>query len=389
MMASMTTTMEVEVLVVGAGIMGLATAVALGRRRRRVVVIERNVRCGLEVSSRSSEVLHGGLYYEPGSWRARTCVEGAELTMERCRRKGIALNRRGKLVVADGTEQEEALARLLENARECGARDLELWGTARLRQEEPDLPASAAIWSPWTAVVDSDSLVRSYAAEACDVGADIGYRHRVIGLERRGNKWEVAVADRYNAVITVSARVVVNAAGLASDEVAAMAGIDIDAAGYRLRYCKGDYFSLGGTSSKRLSRLIYPLPDPCLQSLGLHLTLDVGGRARLGPDVTYLPDRQVTYDVDEAKLPSFLEAGRRLVPWLEAGDLSPESAGIRPRLFGPGEPARDFVICHENDRGLPGLMNLIGIESPGLTAAPAIARHVVKTLIDDGVLSKY
>lgn len=385
-MAAMSTGLEVDALVVGAGIVGLATAASLGRSVKRAVVIERNERFGVEVSGRSSEVLHGGLYYRPGSWKARTCLEGAALAFERCQRLGIALDRRGKLVVARGADQEEALARLHENAQSCGARDLELWGTGRLRLEEPRLPATAALWSPWTAVVDSEALMRSFAAEARELGVDLAYRHTLVGLELHARGWSAHVRDPDGSLLKVSTRMVVNAAGLGSDEVATMAGIDIDQAGYRLQYCKGDYFALSGRASRGLSRLIYPLPDPYLKYLGVHVTLDVAGRARLGPDATFLPDRRVSYAVDESRLASFLEAGRRILPWLEAEDLSPERAGIRPRLGGPGEPARDFVICHEAGRGLPGLVSLIGIESPGLTAASAIARHVVRLLGDDGVL---
>jgi L-2-hydroxyglutarate oxidase LhgO len=215
---------------------------------------------------------------------------------------------------------------------------------------------------------------------------DFAYRHRLVGLERAGDLWEAQVIDPAGELLRISTSIVVNAAGLGSDEVAAMAGIDVDRAGYRLHPCKGDYFALSGRASKGLSRLIYPLPNPHLQYLGVHLTLDVGGQARLGPDATYLEDRAVSHVVDEAKLGAFLEAGRRILPWLEAADLSPERSGVRPRLHGPGEPAADFVIRHEADRGLPGLVSLIGIESPGLTSAPAIAREVVRLLVRDGVL---
>jgi L-2-hydroxyglutarate oxidase LhgO len=388
---------DAGVLVVGAGVVGLAVAGELARVARPgpVVVIERNATFGLETSSRSSEVVHGGLYYEPGSLKARLCLEGADLIVERCARLGIALVPRGKVVIATSHEQEAALERLRANGEACGARGLERWSGARLRRAEPRVTAAAvaALFSPRTAVVDSHELMRSFAVEARAAGAELAYRHRLVGLERHGDTWIAAVVDPEGATLELRARIVVNAAGLASDVVAAMAGIDVDAAGYRLRKCKGDYFALAPRAGRGLARLLYPLPDLHLEGLGVHLTIDVGGQARLGPDATYLDSSagdldQLPYRVDEAKLGEFLAAGRRILPWLEPGDLSPERSGIRPKLGGPGDPPRDFVVCHEADRGLGGLVDLVGIESPGLTAAPAIAREVVRVLERDGAISR-
>jgi L-2-hydroxyglutarate oxidase LhgO len=387
--------LEVEALVVGAGVVGLAVTEALALRGLQVVAIEQGSTFGLETSSRSSEVVHGCLYYEPGSLKARLCLEGAEAIFERCDRRAIPLAPRGKLVIALGPDQEEPLERLRQNAEACGARGLERWSADRLRREEPlvSTAAVAAIGSPRTAVIDSHELMRSFAVGVRSAGAELAFRHRLAGLELRGDGlWAAAVIDPDGATLEIAARVVVNAAGLGSDAVAAMAGIDVDAAGYRLRPCKGDYFALSGRASLRLSgRLLYPLPDPHLQGLGVHLTVDVGGQARLGPDATYLASRadalgRHPYAVDEGKQAEFLAAGRRILPWLEPGDLAPERSGIRPKLGGPSEPARDFVIRHEADRGLGGLVSLIGIESPGMTAAPAIAREVVRILEKDGVM---
>lgn len=386
MIISMSAELEVEVLVVGAGIVGLTVAAALAERVERVVVVERQERFGLGISSRSSEVVHAGLYYPSDSWKARLCIEGATLVHERCARLEIGLARRGKLVVAGEPDQEELLLALFDNARESGARDLELWGSDRMAHEEPRLPVSAAIWSPWTAVVDSVELMRSYAVEARESGVDFAYRHRLVGLDRRGDRWVADIIDPEGSSLSVVSAVVVNAAGLGSDEVAAMAGIDLSEAGYELQYCKGDYFALSGRAVRGLTRLVYPLPDPDLQILGVHLTLDVTGQGRLGPDATYLDGRVISYLVEESKRSRFLEAGRRIMPWLENDDLSPERAGVRPRLHGLGEGARDFVICHEVERDRPGLVNLIGIESPGLTSAPAIARQVTQLLHDAGLI---
>ena len=386
--------LDAEALIVGAGIVGLSIAVELSSVLRQVVVIERRSSFGLETSSRSSEVIHAGLYYEPGSAKARHCVEGASLTLERCERRGVPIARRGKLVVAMTPEQEERLHALHANAEACGARDLSLWSRRRLTRESPWIEATAAIFSPWTTVVDSHELTRSVAVEAASQGVDLAYRHRLVALEPCGDRWDAEIVDPDGEVLTARTPIVVNAAGLGSDAVAAMAGLDVEALGYRLSPCKGDYFALSGRASRGLDRLIYPLPDPDLRSLGVHLTIDVAGQARLGPDVSYLDprptlgadERELDYRVDEGKLKAFLGAGKRLLPWLDADDLSPERSGIRPKLNGPGEPPRDFVIRHEADLGRPGLLDLIGIESPGLTAAPSIARAVVDILKRDGLL---
>jgi L-2-hydroxyglutarate oxidase LhgO len=380
--------LETAAVVVGAGIVGVSTAALLGRALGRVVVIERRDTFGLEVSSRSSEVVHAGLYYAPGSAKAELCLEGAATIHAIAAERSIPLRRLGKLVAAVEQSEREELERLFVRARHCGARDLELWGRARLAREEPDLPAVAALYSPWTAVVDSFELLRSFFLEAREQGVEFAFRHTLRGLEPGpAGTWIAAVEAPTGETIGVETPIVVNAAGLCSDDVAAMAGIDVAAASYVLHPCKGEYFSLRARACRGLRRLVYPLPEANEQGLGVHLTFDVAGSARLGPDSTYV-DRSAGYEVDATKASAFLAMGRRLLPWLEASDLAPERSGIRPKLAGPGEPARDFVIEHESARGLVGLVNLVGIESPGLTAAPAIARRVHSLLAEAGALPR-
>lgn len=384
---------DVDALIVGAGIVGLATASAIAERLQRVVVVERRKNFGLEISSRSSEVIHAGLYYSPGSFKARMCVEGAALVLERCRRLGIPFAQRGKLVVAQSSEQDGALQELFGNATSCGARDLELWSAERLKREEPSIVGTSAMSSPSTAVVDSHELLRSFAVESDARGVDHAYRHRLVAFDRKGETWITEIVDPDGALLRISTPIVINAAGLGADAVAAMAGIDVNAARYRILPCKGDYFALRAGALRGIERLIYPLPDANLRGLGVHLTIDFAGQARLGPDATYMPtlpltssDHRLSHAVDDGKLQDFLSAGRQFLPRLQAEDLTPDRSGTRPKLSGPGEPTRDFVICHETKRGLGGLVNLIGIESPGLTAAPAIAREVVHTLERDGLV---
>lgn len=383
----MSSHLEARALVIGAGVVGLAVASSLAARWRGVFVIERRGSFGRETSSRSSEVVHAGLYYRPGSAKARLCVEGARLLFEHCQRRRIPLVPRGKLVLAASRAQQEALWALRQNAEANGVEGLELWSEARLWREEPRVMAIEALHSPNTAVIDSHELIRSFAVEAREGGAELAYRHRLIALDRGADgRWQALIEDPAGDRVQLRTELIINAAGLDADLVAAMAGLDLDVAGYRHHHCKGDYFVLAGRASRGLERLLYPLPEPDLRGLGVHLTVDVAGQARLGPDTEWVerPRDEDAYQVDEAKGAVFLAAGRRLLGDLAAGDLAPERSGVRPKLG--GEAFRDFVIAHEHRRGLGGLVNLVGIESPGLTAAPAIAREVVSLLERDGVL---
>jgi L-2-hydroxyglutarate oxidase LhgO len=217
----------------------------------------------------------------------------------------------------------------------------------------------------------------AYLHEARRHGAILQTRAELVGVERVGGEYRLSVRTP-DGIETLTAERVVNAAGLDSDSVAALAGIDVDAAGYRLHWWKGSYFAVSGRKARLLSRLVYPVPTHV--SLGVHAVLGLDGRVRFGPDADYLPERRFDYAVDEAKRPAFAQAVRRLLPAVTDEDLTPDIAGIRAKLQGPGDPARDFVIAEESARGLPGFVNLIGIDSPGLTSSPAIAEEVDRLL---------
>jgi L-2-hydroxyglutarate oxidase LhgO len=257
---------------------------------------------------------------------------------------------------------------------------IELIDAARIRRLEPDVCALAALQSPETGIVDAHALALSFLAEAESHGAVLLLRCRVEGLEPTGRGWRVAARRADGQLESVDCIAVVNAAGLVSDRIAELAGMDVEACGYRLHPCKGDYFSLAPGAPLRLSRLVYPVPAivPTRAGLGIHATLDLGGRMRFGPDAQYVSEP--VYEVDPAKAAHFAEAARRYLPGIEARWLAPDYAGVRARLASPGEGFRDFVIAEESAAGFPGLVNCIGIESPGLTAAPAIAEHMVELL---------
>lgn len=367
---------DAEVLVVGGGVVGLAAAAALARNGRDVLLLERRAGFGQETSSHNSGVIHAGLYYPAGSQKATLCVAGRDALYARCERMRIPHRRTGKLVVATTADEVGALERLRELGRANGAPGLELLGADAVRARESAVRARAALWSPASGIVDPDVLCASFAAEAEERGALLLRRREVIAIESHTGGFRVEVVDPDGARTRIACAAVVNAAGLAADAVARCAGIDPDARGYRIHPCRGDYFALAPAAGLRLATLVYPVPAG--PGLGIHATVDLGGRIRLGPDAEYVA--RIDYVVDAAKAARFAEAAGRYLPGLRADWLSPDQAGVRPKLAGPGEPFRDFVVAEESAAGLPGLVSCIGIESPGLTAAPAIAERIVELL---------
>jgi L-2-hydroxyglutarate oxidase LhgO len=367
---------DFEIVVVGAGVVGLAVAAELAPRHPELLILERHERHGSETSSRNSEVIHAGMYYPTGSLKARLCVEGNRRVYELCARHAIPHRRLGKLIVAVRAEEEPELERLLERGTRNGV-ELRLLSGAEARELEPNVPARSALLSPSTGIVSAHGLMDALLQRALAAGALLQARSELVAVERRGADYRLEVRTPAGVESVTSERVV-NAAGLECDRVAALFGIDVDAAGYRLHYCKGSYFAVTPAKAGLLSRLVYPVPSAV--SLGVHALPDLGGRLRFGPDVEFLPDRRCDYSVDPGKRPAFAEAVRRLVPSLRDEDLLPDMAGVRPKLQAPGEPPRDFVVADESARGLAGLVDLVGIESPGLTAAPALGALVAKLL---------
>lgn len=368
---------EADVAIVGAGVIGLACAAALSRAGRRVLVLERREAIAREVTSRSSQVIHAGLYYTPGSLKAELCTRGRELLYARCAERRIPQRRLGKLVVAAVADEIPALEPLMANARRNGVPDLEVLDAGQVRRLEPDVRVEAALWSPHTGIVDAHALALDLLAEAETLGAQLVCRVEVTGIEPAAAGLRVTLRDSDGAAATLRCAGVVNAAGLDADRVAACAGLDPETLGWRIRPCKGDYFALASGAPLRLGHLVYPLPAG-EGALGIHATLDLGGRIRFGPDAEYVED--VHYRIDAGKADAFARAVQRYLPGVRAEWLSPDQAGVRPRLTAPGEAPRDFVIEEASQAGVPGLVNLVGIESPGLTAAPAIAERVVALL---------
>jgi L-2-hydroxyglutarate oxidase LhgO len=368
---------QVHITIVGAGIIGLAIASQVASEGRDVYVLEKNQRFGQEASSRNSEVIHSGVYYPKDSLKAGTCVEGNALLYELCQRHGIGHRKIGKLIVATDDSEVNELEKLWERGRGNGIKGLRLLTRRELGNLEPNVRGIAAIFSPSTGIIDSWGLMGHFVAKARDNGAHLAYRTEVTGIDRIPGGYKVSVLDP-EGHFSFTTKIVINCAGLHSDEVASMVGIDIARAGYRLHYCRGEYFSVSPGKSNLVSRLIYPVPRARQAGLGIHVNFDLGGRMRLGPDARYV-DR-IDYKVDDSQKGVFYDSVARFLPFIEYDDLEPEMVGIRAKLQAEGEGFRDFVISHECDRGLPQFINLIGIESPGLTSAPAIAKYVARLL---------
>ncbi|MFC1963266.1 NAD(P)/FAD-dependent oxidoreductase [Chloroflexota bacterium] len=364
---------EVDVVVIGAGVVGLAIATKVAQQRESVFVLEKNHTFGLETSSRNSEVIHAGIYYPEDSLKARFCVEGKDLLYDLCERHDIACNRLGKIVLAINEDEVAQLEKICEQGMKHGVDDLTLLSRTELRNLEPNIEGKAGLLSPSTGIIDSHALQKFFYSQIVESGGNFIFNTEVIGIEKAGMKYEVQIKDR-DGISTFITRVIINSAGLESDNVAKLAGIDIAKAGYKLHYCKGEYFSLNSKRGRLVDRLIYPTPEQ--SGLGVHVTLALDGRVRLGPNVRYI--EAIDYRVDDTEKEFFYQSVKKFLPLVELEDLDPEFAGIRPKLQVAGEAFRDFVITHEEKAGLPGLINLIGIESPGLTASPAIARYVGK-----------
>lgn len=369
---------DVAITIVGGGAVGLAIAAELASRHSPVVLLERNPKYGQETSSRNSEVIHAGIYYPKGSLKARLCVEGNALLYELCAKHGIPHQRITKIITATREEELNELEALFAKGRANGA-ELQMKSAEEIHALEPRIVSVGGLFSPNTGIISAHGLMDHFAHVAMSNGCMLQTRSNLIGIERITGGYRLTITEP-DGTSSFTSEAFINCAGLESDNVAALAGIALDGAGYRLHWSKGNYFAAPSSYRGSVTRLVYPVPTQT--SLGVHVVLDLGGRLRFGPDVEYLKERNADYRVDESRRDRFAESARRILPFLKNDDLTPDMCGIRPKLQGPGEPFRDYVIREESDRGLPGFVNLIGIESPGLTAAPAIARMVAAMIAD-------
>ena len=359
---------QIECVVIGAGVVGLAVARALAARGREVIVLEAAEAIGVGTSSRNSEVIHAGIYYPRGSLKATLCVRGREMLYDYCAERGVPHQRCGKLLVATARNQIPQLESIMARGKENGVLDLMRISGEEAQALEPALQCVEAVFSPQTGIVDSHQLMLALLGDAERDGAICAFHSPVEAIEAVNGRFVVKVGG--DSPTTIGAACVINSAGLHANALARkIRGLDARHVP-PLYLARGNYFSISGRAP--FSRLIYPMPNEA--GLGVHLTIDLGGQARFGPDVEWVDS--INYDVDPQRAESFYAAIRAYWPALPDQALQPAYAGIRPKLSGPGEPAADFLIQGPAAHGVRGLVNLFGIESPGLTASLAIAQRV-------------
>jgi L-2-hydroxyglutarate oxidase LhgO len=362
---------RVDAVVVGAGVVGLAVARALALAGRETIILEKEMTIGTGTSSRNSEVIHAGIYYPKGSLKARLCVAGRKALYAYCDAHGVPYRRCGKLIVAIGEEQRGALERVLATARGNGVDDITPISREEAQALEPALACAGALLSPSTGILDSHAYMLALLGDAQAHGAMLAYGSTVTGGRVDENGVIIDVRSD-GAVTTLAPRLLVNCAGLEAQSIAAsIAGLPPETIP-PLRYAKGNYFQLLGRAP--FTRLIYPVPEP--GGLGVHITIDLGGQAKFGPDVEWV--ERLDYTVDAARGARFYAAIRQYWPGLPDEALVPGYAGIRPKIPANGDGAPDFVIQGKDGHGVEGLINLYGIESPGLTSSLAIADLVTR-----------
>lgn len=361
---------QTDIAIIGAGVIGLAVSAALGAAGRDVVLIEQHGSFGRETSSRNSEVIHAGLYYAPGSLKARLCVEGNRRLYAFCARHGIANQRTGKLIVARCSEEEPILEKLRIRGEANGVEGLRYLSSAEAARWDGIARIQRALHVPSTGIVDSHALMKRLAFEAERDGVVISYGTRLLGVSQKSDGYVCHLRDGDGERLDLSARVVVNCAGLEADTVAAMAGLDVDSLGYRLHYLKGEYYRVANRRALPRDILVYPVPLP--HTLGNHTVMDLQGEVKLGPRMVRV-DRQIDYSIDPSRRTAFHDSVKDLFPQVRLEDLEPDMAGLSPTLDGESP---DFIITHEEVHGLPGWIDLIGMNSPGLTSCLAIADHV-------------
>lgn len=364
---------DIDCIVVGAGVVGLAVARALALQGREVLVAEATDAIGTGTSSRNSEVIHAGIYYPAGSLKAQLCVRGKHLLYDYCAARGVPHQRLGKLIVATTDDEARLLDGIAERARANGVDDLRKLSGAQAMELEPALHCTAALLSPSTGIVDSHGLMLAYQGDAENAGAQCVFFTPMLSARvRPEGGFEVEFGG--DEAMSLSCNVLINASGIHAPTLARrIDGLPSDSIPTEY-LCKGSYFTLSGRAP--FTRLIYPVPQHA--GLGVHLTLDMGGQAKFGPDTEWIDQEDYTLDATRADV--FYEAVRTYWPALPDGALAPGYTGIRPKISGPHEAAADFVIAGPAAHGVAGLVNLFGIESPGLTASLAIADETLARL---------
>ncbi|MCX5682018.1 MAG: NAD(P)/FAD-dependent oxidoreductase [Candidatus Omnitrophica bacterium] len=363
---------KTNITIIGAGVCGLATAFQLSAKHKDILVIEQHDSFGRETSSRNSEVIHAGLYYSKNSLKALCCVEGKKLLYNFCKKNNIPHKNTGKILVAVNDAEAQKLQSIKDNAAQSGVTNLRFLTQQELKNLEPDVRAQESLWCPDTGIIDSHQLMKCLFDQSQRQGVEFAFSVAVVGIAKKAGGYEITVKEPEGDLFSFETKVIINAAGLAADQVAQMAGFDTDACGYKLHYNKGQYFRISNPKKFSVTHPVYP--PATTTDLGIHITPDLAGGLRLGPDAHYA--KEIDYTINENDKKEFSDSVARFLPGLTINDLVPDTVGMRAKLQAPGVDFSDFVIKEENERGFKNFINLIGIESPGLTSCLAIAQRV-------------
>ncbi|MFC2140593.1 NAD(P)/FAD-dependent oxidoreductase [Candidatus Auribacterota bacterium] len=367
---------QIDITIIGAGVIGLSIASFLAAPKRKVFLLEKNDSFGQETSSRNSEVIHSGIYYPFNSLKHRLCVDGRRMLYDFCSKFNIKYEKTGKLIVAQTEQELDDLEALYQNGVKNEVEGLKIIDEKEIKKIEPNVKAIAAISSPETGIMDSHALMKQLLNQATAKECEVAYDVEVIEIKKKSQGYEITVKDTNGENFSFYSTAVINTAGLNSDKVASLVGIDIKKSKYELYYSKGQYFRLYNHKNWEIYRLIYPLPDKKHKSLGIHLTPDLNYHIRLGPDAHTIEASKLNYDIDESAAEDFFRSVKEFVPLVEKDDLYPDTAGIRPKLGPENNKFRDFIIKEESEKGFENFINLLGIESPGLTSSLAIGKYV-------------
>ena len=368
-----------NVVIIGAGVIGLSIAKYLGEKTDlSVLVIEKEDSFGKGVSSRNSEVIHSGIYYEPNSLKAKHCIKGRHYLYEYCLQNKIWFNNCGKLVVSKVNQQAQ-IEELFKNANENGVDGIQLIDKNEIEKLEPFINSDAALKVDCTGIVSAHDLMSSLYNKSKSFEHDYLFKSKVMGVQKKSELYNIEIENYFGQIEKLDCNWVINASGLSSDIIGNLTGLKIPS----LKFLKGSYFKLSSKWRGKFQRLVYPLPDKEHGSLGIHLTIDADQMARLGPNADWIEDRIENYNVDQSLAKIFFDEGRKYIDNLKPEDISPEYAGIRPKISLIENSMPDFYIEHEDKNGYPGFINLIGMESPGLTACLSIGEFISDLIIEN------
>ena len=370
--------MDFDVVIIGAGVVGLAVGRSLVKVTTNTCIIDQNQSYGMETSSRNSEVIHSGIYYPKNSLKSKLCIEGNQLIYDYCDEKLIPYKNCGKLIIANDKNGLNDLQLLKNNAEELGIVS-KLLNKDEIKVIEPLINADYALKIKSSGVVDSHALMTALYCEISDNNLMIAYKTKVIDIFHISGGYEIEIKNPDGTIEKITTKVLINCAGLGATSISVMLGLESN--NYKTQYWKGSYFWINNNKSKLINSLIYPVPNKNLSGLGIHTTKDLSGRVKLGPDAEYLGESEkFDYSVSIDKKWEFYECCKEYLPFLKLDDIEPDFSGVRPKLQKPGEPFKDFVIKNEKSKGFVNFINLLGIESPGLTSSLSIGKYVINII---------